>query len=325
MLSGQSLRREPNPKLQITIKDFLKYCYVNHRGILGSTNNTTAEIIDYKDCFNQSIVSMNLGRVADLDFAFYKNKIINTIKVGYPNQDIGIEGQINGKDEWNQTSHFTTAQSDVKAEYDIVSTAIAGIYPIEYIRVNFGNKGTIDNRGDNKLYVIDAIKDTASTDYLLRRLAFATVTGVLNPSTIYNTEISPKDLFYLHSAIIAAGVYNSQGNTALNTIKFQSGDKNVLFSKSFNNIDFVTQNADELLYNLNQPWYLPIQFTFNTDYRDDLFIYLKGVRRYQLIEFIWKNEILQGFIIDVKSNPDNKSKQQFKLLAAPTANITNII
>lgn len=157
LISGTSLRREDNPTIQWTIADFLKYVWVNKRGVIKDVSGNNALIAEYSDTFKPGTFT-HLGEVKEFEWEFDKDALVSAIVVGYENIDFGVDGQINGKDEYNQKNHFTTAQETIDATYEIVSPAIASMYAQELMRVNFAKKGTTDNKGDNKVYLVDAEK-----------------------------------------------------------------------------------------------------------------------------------------------------------------------
>ncbi len=402
LIPGSSLRKDEKISVQTTIADFLKYCYVNHLGVITDVGNNQGEINFIGDTFLNT-QSVSLGLVASLSTEFSKQHLIGTIKVGYENIDLGVDGQINGKDEYNQTSHFTTAQDKLKADYDIVSPYIASMYAQELLRVKFGERKTTDNKGDNKLHIVDTINSPqtiplytgnyqvnsaiaiilpisiipsagstivitgsnvgtytvlnavnapsfggviiqfttplsgsanppynsvisyTTTIYSPFRPAYVSITGLLDPAYAYNTEITPKHILMLHAPIIAGGVYNVSASPTMDIIKFQSGDKNVELSTSLDGITFVIEKANLLLSQSQQPFYLPFYISFETDYQTNIYTYLQGVRRYEQISFEWNENIYNGFVIDIESNPDGNKKQKWKLLCTAATNIQNLL
>lgn len=402
LIPGSALRKDDIISVKTTIAKFLKYCYVNHLAVITDAMGNNAEMKAVWETYLDS-ECMDLSEVNEFEWAYSKQHMIGSIKVGYENIDIGVDDQVNGKDEFNQTNYFTTGFDNIKEVYDIVSPYIASMYAIELLRINFANRKTTDNKNDNEVFIIDSEQGTdvkyytgafdliatntirlpgnrpalpngssfvisgatsgngtytvVNTSYLVvgytsitvaetvssvsgltgvlsyydanvyhpYRPAYASVTGILDPATAYNIEISPKHLFLLHASIICSGVYNANSNNALGVIKFRSGDKNVLLSVSMDNIAFITENADEEIYKLPQPFYLPIEYSFVTDYRPDLFVYMAGINKYRHIGFWYKGNKLNGYVIDISSNPDNNEKQRWKLLSTVSTDLLNII
>jgi hypothetical protein len=157
------------------------------------------------------------------------------------------------------------------------------------------------------------------------RPAYVSITGILDPATVYNTRLSPKHLLLLHASVIAGGVYNSNANGTLDKIKFQSGDKNVLLSVSMDGITFITENTDEMISSLPMPYYLPVLFNHTTDYNPELFNMLSGNNKYKHIGFTYKGIKLNGYPKEVGSNPDNNEKQKWQLLCTAGTNLVNLI
>lgn len=400
LLPGSSLRMDNEVVLQTTIADFLKYCWVNLRAVIKDVSGNNAYIDDYAQTFKQTIAE-SVGLIKDFEWEFDEDALVSSIVVGYENIDFGVDGQINGKDEFNQKNYFTTAQESIDATYEIVSPYIASMYAQELMRVNFGNRKTTDNKGDNKVYIVDAVQgaevqyhsgtiqfiapnnirlegvknfingirveirgagsfngfyDVTNTSYLevgYTRLTvsqsvfnvvtagqiiyqdanvwkpyrpdYVSITGVLSPSTCYNTRLSPKNLLLLHAPVISAGVYNINASDALDVIKFQSGDKNTKLSVSYDGITFITENADERFSSLAQPFTMPIVFKFKTDYSKDLFSRLVGDRLYEQISFITNGIELLGYIEEIHTNADNREPQSWQLKSIVSTNLTNLL
>jgi hypothetical protein len=196
---------------------------------------------------------------------------------------------------------------------------------MELLRVKFGDKRTTDNKGDNKVHGVDCLFDVGNNRYYPNRPAYATLTGIIDPLYIYNLRYTPKELVLKHARIISSGVFNQSANPNLDIFKFESGDKNVLLSKSLDNINFVTENANESLSLIGQPLYLPIIFNLVTDYGDEIFTFLQGLRKYQYISFEWSGNMFNGYVIDVLSNPDNKEEKTWRLLATASTNLINLL
>lgn len=401
LLSGNSLRRESEQAIQTTIAHFLEFVWVNKRGVIKDVSGNNALIAEYSETF-KAITNEHLGEVSEFKWSFDKDALISAIEVGYENIDFGVDGQINGKDEFNQKNYFTTAQETIDSTYKIVSPYIASMYAQELMRVNFGNRSTTDNKGDNKVYIVDAEKGadvlyyTGSMEFLAPdkiriqgflndivgnditvtgagsrngtytvtnisylvvgfttltvtgsaflagisggeityrddtiykpyRPPYVSITGVLSPTTCYNTRLSPKNLLILHSPIIAAGVYNMNASDTLDVIKFQSGDKNTKLSTSLDGVRFITEDADERFSSLAQPFTLPIIFHFKTDYRKDLFSQLIGDKRYEQISFTTRGIQLAGYIEEIHTNADNGEPQQWQLISNVSTNLINLL
>lgn len=401
LISGTALRNEEEQTMQWTIADFLKYVWVNKRGVIKEVNGNSALIAEYSETFKPGVFT-HLGEVRDFEWEFDKEALVSAVIVGYENIDFGVDGQINGKDEFNQKNYFTTAQETIDATYEIVSPAIASMYAQELMRVNFGNRKTTDNKGDNKVYLVDAERgatiqyysgaiefiatnqirllgnydfitgqqititgagsyngtyDVTNTSYLVvgyttltvtgaafaagisggeityispdiykpYRPTYVSITGVLSPSTCYNTRLSPKNLLLLHAPIIAAGVYNVNASDALDVLKFQSGDKNTKLSVSLDGIAFVTEDADERFSQLAQPFTLPIIFHIKTDYDKDLFSRMIGDNRYMQIGFTQKGIELAGYIEEIHANADTREAQTWQLKSIVSTNLINLL
>jgi hypothetical protein len=400
LIPGTALRGEANPTVQTTIKEFLQYCWVQLRGVISEVSGNTAIIDEYSNTFKQEVLE-HLGLVKDFEWEFDKDALVSSIIVGYENIDFGVDGQINGKDEFNQKNYYTTGQESIDAKYEIICPYPGSMYIQELMRVKFGSRKTTDNKGDNKLYLVDAeqgavvqhysgnisfiasntirlegtlgslngrqititgagsfdgVYDVINTSYLETgytrysvsqavfnvntagvityidtdvwkpvRPAYVSITGLLSPETAYNTRISPKNILRLHAPIIGAGVYNVNASDALDIIKFQSGDKNILLSVSYDGITFITENADERFSQLQQPFTMPIKFYFKTDYSNNVFATMAGTNKYKQISFQTRNVTLAGYIEEIRTNADTREAQSWELKSIVSTNLINLL
>jgi hypothetical protein len=104
--------------------------------------------------FDVASNTLDLGEVADMSISIAEDQLINSVKAGYPVQDIE---KLNGKYSFNNTNIFTLPINRVKKEYDLVSQYLTDPYVIENVRTNFDGKTTTDNKSDNTVFVLNTV------------------------------------------------------------------------------------------------------------------------------------------------------------------------
>ena len=219
LLPGTSLRKDPNPVLQTKISDFLKYVWVNKRGVIKDVSGNNALIAEYSETYKPGEFE-NMGEVSDFRWEFDKDALVSSIVVGYENIDFGVDGQINGRDEFNQKNYFTTGQETIDATYEIVSPYIASMYAQELMRVNFGKRQTTDNKGDNKVYLVDAIQG-ADVQYYSGSVEFRAPNQIVLQGTL--SDVTGRTL-----KLSGAGSYD--GDYAITGISYLQAGYSILFT-----------------------------------------------------------------------------------------------
>lgn len=357
-------------------------------------------VIEELDYFFRSEVIMDLGIVNDLEIYDATDIQINTIKVGYRNQNID---KVNGRDEVNVTQQYTTPHTRTVKELDLVSPYRFDMYGIEVTRIDLFGKDTTDNKADNdtfgfcaekqpnidvlyysgafateintgayyiKIPVVlgaianglsiviagsganDGVYTVENTSYIvvgytvikvteavtnesivgtltsrnslmwnLLRPAYTTVTGVLHPDEVFNTEASPKRGLlnnggYLHSLLDWQDI---------NKIEFVNGEKN---SELLTTIGGVTieEKAPVVIGSLPAKLFLPYYFKFTTRVPIN-FIDLMKINPYGRIKFTdgETGQVLYGYMWDGGINPEPEDKQEWILISAPNNDMTKLI
>jgi hypothetical protein len=153
------------------------------------------------------------------------------------------------------------------------------------------------------------------------RLSYSTITGLLDPATAYNIELSPARLLRLHAPILASSIYNISVITALNSIKFQSGDKNTLLTTD-DGVTVIAENADLPLTGIST-YYLPFLVNFTTDYDIELYKKFNLANKYKYVSFVWNKTTFKGFVKSLQINPESGKSMTFTLNLAANQNLLN--
>lgn len=158
------------------------------------------------------------------------------------------------------------------------------------------------------------------------RPAYPSLTGLLDAASAFNVNISPAHLLRLHGPFIYGGIYNPTATPQMGYLQFRSGEKNTDLSVTMPDGRTIAINQNVPLPDLGQPVYLPVEYSFNAKYREDVFQVLKtGSNRYRQVSFLRNGHRFKAFIKEVDSNPDNNEPQTWVLIAAAGSNLQNLL
>lgn len=283
-----------------------------------SVSGTNATIAGKTDFFTTDTI-FDIGKVKDCKFDLAEDYMFNTVKIGYPNQDYD---DVNGRDEFNNTHQYTTEIKRISKELDITADYRADSYGIELLRINLENKTTVDNSSDNDTFMLDVVDTEATYNGLplfnVNRPAFDSITGVLNPSTVFNVNLSPKRLLYKHGSAIRSGLWNMLATK----LSFQSTEKNSSLV-TVEDTETITENADVVVAALDDPYFIPVNVQFETQVPDSLLsimeIYGNGI-----FTFEFRGNQYKGYCMEAKQKPSGNEPQQFSLLLT-AENITSLL
>ncbi|HEX8657056.1 MAG TPA: hypothetical protein VF690_05960, partial [Hymenobacter sp.] len=126
------------------------------------------------------------------------------LEFGYPTWQAE---QVNGLEEANSKRQWATPLTQVKTMYSQLSKYITSGQLLEVTRrMGYVDSDTTDNRSDNNNFLI-CLRRKASGGYETERnQSFTLLSGVLDPSTIYNARLSPARNLRRHGAVIRAGL-----------------------------------------------------------------------------------------------------------------------
>jgi len=153
----------------------------------------------------------------------------------------------------------------------------------------------------------------SASAYLVNRPAYA-ITGLINPSTAYNINLSPKRAFGQNGSFIHSFIEDDSSN-----IEFTSGEKN-----SDMVADGLIEKADvpvsTLAPRLFKPYYLNFECTV-----PDNFLDVMASNPYGLITFTYRGNTYSGYLWDGGVKPATRDAAKFKLLCGPNTNLLNLI
>jgi hypothetical protein len=232
-------------------------------------------------------------------------KHYNQIEVGYNSFEYLNTG---GLSEYNTKSSFSTVISVLDNKLDLVSLYRADTQGIVALRKKISESE--DVKGDEDVYMVDSLRQTFPLTGFIARTdeGFTLVTGGADAENSYNLRITPKRNLLRHGDIIRSGLEKNLGTY----LRWQASDKNTtLVTKLTTETVALAENADVLVNDLTEPFYLPEIYTFECEMRySDLTTILtnqKGLIKIADQKYGWIMQLTIG---------EKENKADIKLLRA---------
>lgn len=149
--SGDAVRGIPGAKIKTKLTDFFDAINVILNAGMGVEGKTlTLEAKSHY--YDTTLTPIELGPVKDLKVSPAKDKLVNTIKIGYPPEEIE---DVNGRYAFNNTTIFgLDFITRTPQELTLVCPYVTDPYIIELTRINFEGKLTTDGNQDNDVMVL---------------------------------------------------------------------------------------------------------------------------------------------------------------------------
>ena len=338
LTSGDALRNLNGAVIKTSMGDYFKAMNCMFNSALWYDKSSDTLHIDSKGVvFDNTTTAVNIGEVASLQIEPYIPEQFSVVKFGYKPYEYDT---INGKEEFNQDATWNTPLVRVQGSKDFISPYRADRYGIELVRANLANKTNADSDNDNDLFWINVdlasgVQGTipagyqgAGQDYyqLYRNPSMSYVQGVEYGLDCYNTEFSPKRRMYAFGKYLRScfDMYASSNLTFANQSKTQDGNISVITDEGFNVYD---EKLNEQISDLAPSGYfLPYLITIEVKIPVNLQeIFDASGASFGLVEFTYKGNTYEGYIIEATDSPTYRPKQTFKLLANFGTNLTNLI
>lgn len=338
LTSGDSLRNLIGAVIKTSMSDYFKgmNCMFNS-ALWYDKPSETLHIDDKSVVFESSTTAIDIGEVASFQIEPYLAEQFSVVKFGYKPYDYDT---INGKEEFNQDTTFNTPLERIQGSKDFISPYRADRYGIELVRANLADKTNADSDNDNDLFWINVdltagVQGTIPAGYagagqnfykLYRDPSMSYVQGVEYPLDCYNTEFSPKRRMYAFGKYLRGclNMYASSNLTFANQSKTQSGNLSVITDDGLNLYD---EMSNEIISDLAPSGYfLPYIMTIEVKIPVNLQeIFDVSGASFGVVEFSYKGNTYEGFIIEATDSPTYRPKQTFKLLAKFGTNLTTLI
>jgi hypothetical protein len=352
--SGDGLRNLGGSKLKISFSDLFKFLNTKF-GVAFYYDKTTntCHLQDKSNVFinSQGVGYGNIGSVNNLKITPFTSEAFVNLKIGDKKQSYDKKGTndseiTNGKDEFNTETVRLSPLVRINKTADYISPIRCDMYGIELVRVNLEGKSLADSSTDNDVFAIHKNEDSSgnfglvnqstgaivSTPYyLLYRTPIVAGTweiqNIFSPETAYNILFSPQRSLFRNGAYFRSLLKLNDANS----LNFQlSGMNNVgnlkMITYTNGALDF-NEGGAVLISDLcpdEDLLFKPIIFEFETKEVINLYNLIED-NPYSYVTFTYLDNQYAGFIISAKSKPVIRGTTQFKLLAAPTTNLTNLI
>jgi hypothetical protein len=352
--SGDGLRNLGGSKLKISFSDLFKF--LNTKFGVAFYYDKTTNTCHLQEKSNVFIPSQgtgygNIGSVNNLKITPFTSEAFVNLKIGDKKQSYDQRGAndteiTNGKDEFNTETVRLSPLVRINNTADYISPIRCDMYGIEFVRINLESKTLADSSTDNDVFAIHKNEDsTGNFDlvnqstgalvstpyYLLYRTPIVAGTweiqNIFSPETAYNILFSPQRSLFRNGAYFRSLLKLNDSNS----LNFQmSGMNNVgnLKMITYTNgvLDF-NEGGAVLISDLcpnEDVLFQPVIFEFETKEVINLYNLIED-NPYSYVTFTYLDNQYAGFIISAKSKPVIRGTTQFKLLAAPHINLTNLI
>jgi hypothetical protein len=201
-------------------------------------------------------------------------------------------------------------------ELNLVSNYKAGMYDIEFTRVNLEGKNTTNSSTDNDVFFLHVEKfPQQDGTYKLFRAQYSSVSGLLDKDSAFNIELSPKRCLQRHGAYLrACFFYQSTG-----VLKFESAERNADMIAGG-----ISEKADQPISLLGQPMFVPIEFTFDCPMPENMIEQME-TQPQRPITFTWNGTQFKAYPTDISIQPADNADQTVTALCAVGNDLTKLI
>jgi hypothetical protein len=254
--------------------------------------------IEKKAHFYRDEVVLELGPVSNLKKEVATGLYYNEAEFGYSKWQNNQDGTL---DEFN-TKTTRTLPDGVKGKYSAIGKWIASGYTIEATRrEQYKDSNTKDASNDKEIFVVRLTRYYGIFTTL--RNQDMEISGVLDPDSIYNIDITPTRNLFRHGNMLSAGLLHEDNENLF----LQPGEAN--FKVSCKLPGETKAVAEDMLIkakDLERPLWLPEYYTFDYPIRTSERKLLEA-NPYGTIVFrdIFGNK-KKGYLINVDCNPFSK-------------------
>lgn len=201
IIAAESARGLTNAKLYTSYTKFCNWMSAVF-GFVPVVGDTTVKFVHRSSLFTDTKVK-ELESVTDYEYSVKPSLIYSYIRVGYDKKDYD---SVNGKDEFNFTTEYTTGVTLTDNKLELISPYRADAYGLEFLVQKRGEDTTGDN-SDNDVFFVGVEWDIAKGAYIpLRKTEkYSTIIGgmmtyyarfgiegVLTPDTMFNVMYAAK-------------------------------------------------------------------------------------------------------------------------------------
>jgi hypothetical protein len=318
--SGQAIRRQDNPVLILSFRDF--FTSINAVLNVGFGIVQGKAVLEKKSFWFQSTLkAADVGENKEFNLELYEPYIYNSIKVGYP--DPKFSTIIDNNDEVNSTQVWSDPIIRVQKELDLVSIIRADCYGIEDTRITPLGSSNTNNDNDAFFIKIKADPESISGDPYYRperSEGYVSLSGVLAAETFYNWDISPKRNLLRHGDFLRSMLYNYDQFF----INFESALKNSKMSVVGLDGVRVTENVSISIGTLPDRIFIPYLLTIVTKLPKNAMALVDNYPT-GYVRSTFNDSTQDGFMIDFSVDVSKNRQRELKLLLTPFNQLGNLI
>lgn len=339
--SGDALRLLEGSKMKITFNDFFRSINgVFSAAMYYNGATDTVYIEDKATVFDGATSIANIGNVTNFNAKPLLNEMFSKFTIGFPSFTYD---EVNGKDEFNQTTEYLSPLTKVQSAKDFTSQIRADMYGIEYTRLNLTDKKSTDADTDNDNFFlhiesssagnVPAGYEGAGEPYYELYMKPIDLTPGANYWEIENLQYPETAFNIFYSAKRALARWGNYISSLLflqdnELIKFQASTKNnlndlklktsegspvVVIDESAN--QFVSDYLPQLFY----PIFVEISFPDSATLLTAITSYPHGY-----VSFNYKGSTFEGFIVKLTTKPFLQT-QNATLLLTTNNTLTDIV
>lgn len=310
-VSGDTIRGITNPTMKTSIAEIVKA--LSHRYCLGlAVDGTTLRLEEMAYFYDKNTLCMNVGEVRNLNVQVAAELYYGSVVVGWPNQEYN---ELNGRDEFNATQNWKIPIDIIEEQESRIGSVRADMYGIDFLRITYNGDSSTDTKEDNQVFMVDG--ELVSTGvYKLSRDKFTSISGIVNDTTAYNINYSPKRCLLAWGSLIRSFV--STGSLTLSAY-----DKNINLASTSGGVALL-ESTPVTVASLDAALFKPIIFTFEFPQNVGTFP-LINANPFGYIQFTWEGNTYKGFIQSASIQEARNGILSYTLIAHPTTDLTPLI
>jgi hypothetical protein len=273
-----------------------RYLYVDASGNLHQFTDNVTNItknsqhiyfVHRSEIFTSSVVK-TIGNASDFEYSENDSLLYSKIDAGYDKQDYD---SINGRDEWNFTSKYSTDCTLTDNKLELVSKYRADCYGMEFDAIKRGEDTTDTDTDETVFFVLCAENSADKSTLVIDRTI--SITGALS-DRVFNGAFSPAKCIAVNAGYIGSTM-------SLDTMPLE-------FTSTDGNSDVVidgTKVGDDLT--ISEQLFTAGEIKFKTD---DMAI---PDNWNGLVELVWQSLTYKGYIIKAEARLGKQAGVEYTL------------
>jgi hypothetical protein len=320
--SGNEARGLSGSVLKTSWNDFLE-SYNVPCNLSVSYSPTTASVEKKSEAFKPGLI-YNVGSVREFNWKTTRELLFSNFKIGYP--DINYEN-VNGKYEFNTLQTWMGPLEKVTASFELISKYRADSYGFAFAQLEGAGKNTTDLSSDNDVFFLHVEKNATvgvgaqpALFYKLLRKPYVSITGLLQPTKVWNMEISPKRCLEAHGNYLRSIFYWETGQS----LTLSKAEKDTALKTVDADGNIIEERAPVFIGNLAEPLFIPVELRGEGRITREIVPILEEDAN-GTIAMESDGFTMYGFPMDIGIQPANGGSQETVLLCSPQTDITKLI